>query len=80
MTCFAEREDDPFTKWSIYAYLIPILIILTYLPSFKYLAYAAYVGLAFLAVAMGVSKKPLNTCDMHTVFCKLLTGDLLVWH
>lgn len=35
--------------------ILPILIFLTYLPSFKYLAYAAYVGAIFLVVAMAVS-------------------------
>ena len=35
--------------------ILPVLILLTYLPSFKILAYAAYVGAVFLAVAMIVS-------------------------
>ena len=35
--------------------ILPILIILTFLPSFKVLAYSAYVGAIFLAVAMIVS-------------------------
>ena len=35
--------------------ILPVLILLTYLPSFKLLAYSAYVGAVFLAVAMVVS-------------------------
>ena len=35
--------------------ILPILILLTYLPSFRILAYAAYVGSIFLAIAMIVS-------------------------
>lgn len=41
--------------YDVYAVLIPILILLTFLPSFKYLAYAAYIGMVFLVVAMVVS-------------------------
>lgn len=44
-----------FDTWEIYAILLPILILLTFLPSYKYLAYAAYVGSIFLVVAMIVS-------------------------
>ena len=36
--------------------ILPVLILLTYLPSFKILAYAAYVGSIFLAIAMIVSQ------------------------
>ena len=45
---------DPvcFNRWEIYAILLPILILLTFLPSFKLLAYAAYIGSIFLVVAM----------------------------
>ena len=53
-TCFAHYEQNPFTRWEVYAYLIPVLILLTFLPSFKYLAYAAYVGIIFLIIAMTV--------------------------
>jgi len=49
-----------FDRWEIYAILIPILILLTFLPSFKLLAYAAYVGSVFLVVAMIVSVFFLN--------------------
>jgi amino acid permease len=38
--------------FEVYLCLLPILILLTFLPSFKYLAYAAYVGFIFLVVAM----------------------------
>ena len=41
--------------YDVYAVLIPMLVLLTFLPSFKYLAYAAYVGMVFLVVAMVVS-------------------------
>lgn len=44
-----------FSTWEIYAILLPILILLTFLPSFKFLAYAAYFGSIFLVVAMIVS-------------------------
>ena len=36
-----------------YAILIPILILLTLIPSFRFLAYAALIGWLFLAIAMG---------------------------
>ena len=35
--------------------VLPILILLTFLPSFKLLAYSAYVGAIFLVVALVVS-------------------------
>lgn len=44
-----------FNTWEVYAILLPILVLLTYLPSFKLLAYAAYIGSIFLVVAMIVS-------------------------
>ena len=52
------NEHNPqvdITVYEVYAFLIPILIVLTFLPSFKYLAYAAYVGFVFLVIAMIVS-------------------------
>ena len=54
----AEADNCNITFIDIYewyAMIIPVLIILTFLPSFKILAYAAYVGAVFLAVAMIVS-------------------------
>lgn len=61
-TCFAshshkvsgnyETSGICFTTYELYALILPILIFLTFLPSFKWLAYAAYVGFVFLAVAM----------------------------
>ena len=44
-----------FSTWEVYAMLLPILILLTFLPSFRFLAYAAYLGSIFLVVAMIVS-------------------------
>jgi proton-coupled amino acid transporter len=55
-TCFAYHHETCdgycFNSYLIYAMILPILISLTYLPSFKYLAYAAYVGALFLVIAM----------------------------
>ena len=44
-----------FNSWELYAMVLPILILLTFLPSFKLLAYSAYVGAIFLVVALVVS-------------------------
>ena len=56
-TCFSESTNHGvcFSSWEIYAIILPILILLTYLPSFRLLAYAAYIGSVFLAIAMVVS-------------------------
>ena len=48
-----------FTTYEIYAIILPVLIALTYLPSFRLLAYAAYIGSLFLAIAMVVSYESL---------------------
>lgn len=56
-TCLSGSHNHDyicFTTWEVYAFIVPILIILTYLPSFRLLAYAAYVGAIFLVVAMVV--------------------------
>lgn len=55
-TCLSENTSHGvcFTSWEIYAIILPVLILLTYLPSFRFLAYAAYVGSVFLAIAMVV--------------------------
>ena len=45
-----------FSTFEIYAMVLPVLILLTFLPSFRWLAFAAYVGAVFLAVAMIVSE------------------------
>ena len=42
----------PTSMWFTYAIIIPILILLTLIPSFKFLAYASLVGWVFLAIAM----------------------------
>ena len=42
----------PTSIWYTYAIVIPILILLTLIPSFRFLAYASMVGWLFLAVAM----------------------------
>ena len=42
----------PTSIWLTYAIVIPILILLTLIPSFRFLAYASMVGWVFLAVAM----------------------------
>lgn len=64
-TCFSYTHTDIcFTTWELYAMVLPVLIFLTYLPSFKWLAYAAYVGTVFLAVAMIVSW----SCDLFLTF------------
>ena len=56
-TCFSESTHHGlcFSTWEIYAIILPILIALTYLPSYRLLAYAAYIGSVFLAIAMVVS-------------------------
>ncbi|XP_064404830.1 uncharacterized protein LOC135350057 isoform X2 [Halichondria panicea] len=51
---YESGNETCFTVWEVYAMILPILILLTYLPSFKILAYAAYVGSVFLVVAMVV--------------------------
>ena len=60
LSCLPAHVQGPehqlhLSIYDVYAVLIPILILLTFLPSFKYLAYAAYVGMVFLVVAMVVS-------------------------
>ena len=55
-TCFSYHHGNIcFTTFEIYAMILPVLIFLTYMPSFKWLAYAAYVGTVFLTIAMIVS-------------------------
>ena len=44
--------DYPTSIWLSYAIIIPILILLTLIPSFKLLVYASMVGWCFLEVAM----------------------------
>ena len=60
--CAAVRTHHSvcFNMWEIYAIILPILILLTFLPSFKLLAYAAYFGSIFLVVAMIVSEGKMN--------------------
>ena len=43
----------PTSIWLTYAIIVPVLVLLTLIPSFKILAYASMVGWVFLAVAMG---------------------------
>lgn len=56
-TCLLYQNGNRtcLTTWELYAIILPILILLTFLPSFKILAYSAYVGSIFLVVAMVVS-------------------------
>lgn len=75
ITCFSHC----LTTWEVYAFVLPVLILLTYLPSFKLLAYAAYIGSIFLAVAMIVChfclsvfmKKMCNNCSVLLTMCRL---------
>lgn len=45
-----------FTVWEVYAIILPVLIGLTFLPSFKILAFSAYIGSIFLVLAVSVSQ------------------------
>ena len=46
-----------FSIWSIYGMILPVLILLTFLPSFRVLAYSAYIGSVFLVLAMVVRRE-----------------------
>ncbi len=61
---YESGNETCFTVWEVYAMILPILILLTYLPSFKILAYAAYVGSVFLVVAMVVSADVLHVVTL----------------
>ena len=51
-------NDGPcFSIWEVYALIVPILIGLTFLPSFKILAFSAYIGSVFLVLAVTVSSR-----------------------
>ncbi|CAI8048051.1 Proton-coupled amino acid transporter 4 [Geodia barretti] len=73
----ADDDEDRvcFTTWEVYALILPILIGLTFLPSFKILAYSAYIGSVFLVLAVSVVY--VFGFINHHVFCAVSQGDIL---
>ena len=53
----SHHEGICWSLWDIYAMILPVLIILTFLPSFRILAYSAYIGSVFLVLAVAVSSQ-----------------------
>lgn len=41
-----------FSMWTCYGVILPVVLLLTWLPSFKHLAFGAYLGSIFLVIAM----------------------------
>ena len=69
-----------FTVWEVYAIILPVLIGLTFLPSFKILAFSAYIGSIFLVLAVSVSQYiPLSLSSLfsHLSFLSSLSAGCL---
>jgi amino acid permease len=63
-----------FSIWEIYAIILPILIALTFLPSFKVLAFSAYIGSVFLVLAVAVVY--VFGFIRHHVFCAIFNDEV----